>query len=524
MSLTENNPRQQKKANVIPLAKGNLPPQAIEIEEAVISGILIDRTAFERVNEIIESEMFYKEQHKLIFEAATTLYQSRDSVIDLKTITEQLIADNMIDRVGGGTFLIKMSQSIASSAHIEYHARIVQEKFILRSLIEVSSKIIEKSYDETHDVFETIQFAETQIYNATKNKIKTQPVPAKQLIERLTDQIERIKKQGGSIGIESGFHEFDSLTSGFQKSDLIVLAARPGMGKTALMLSMARNMAIEKEYTVAIFSLEMSAMQLITRMVSAQTKIPFTKIRDAALDADGFGQVLETIDTLGKAPIYIDETPQLSIYELRSKARRLKTAHNIDIILVDYLQLMTVTNRGYNQNREQTISQISSSIKALAKELDIPIIALSQLNRAVEKRDKSRPQLSDLRESGAIEQDADIVAFLYRPEYYKFETWEDGNSTANQAEVIISKHRNGAIGSFRLGFNGKISNFSNDFSLAGYKPMPTQKIPSKMNDNKTNQGFQNSISFQNDNPNEKNTSSQWNQKKSENGNESEEPF
>ncbi len=524
MSLTENNPKQQKKANVIPLVKGKLPPQAIEIEEAVISGILIDRTAFERINEIIESEMFYKEQHKLIFEAATTLYRSKDSVIDLKTITQQLIADNTINRVGGGTFLIKMSQSIASAAHIEYHARIIQEKFILRSLIEVSDKIIEKSYDETHDVFETIQFAETQIYNATKNKIKTQPVAAKHLIEKLAEQIERIKKQGGSIGIESGFHEFDRFTSGFQKSDLIVLAARPGMGKTAFMLSMARKMAIKKNYTVAIFSLEMSAMQLITRMVSAQTKIPFEKVRDGALDSDGFGQVVETINTLGDYPIYIDETPQLSIYELRSKARRLKTASNIDIILVDYLQLMTVSNRGYNQNREQTISQISSSVKALAKELDIPIVALSQLNRAVEKREKSRPQLSDLRESGAIEQDADIVAFLYRPEYYKFETWEDGSSTEGQAEIIISKHRNGAIGSFRLGFNGKISNFSNDFSSAGYKPMNTEKIPSKMNDHKTNQRFQNSISLQNDNSNDENPSSQWSQKKSENGQESEEPF
>ena len=481
MSLTENNPRMIGNASVIPLEKGRFPPQAIEIEKAVISGILIDRTGFERINDIIESEMFYKEEHKMIFEAATLLFRN-NGVVDLKTVTEQLVKDGNIDRVGGGSFLIKMSQSITSAAHIEYHARIIQEKFMLRSLIEVSSRIIEKSYDETHDVFETIQFAETQIYNATKNKIRTQPVPVNDLIEKLTDKIEQIKEKGGLTGVRSGFHELDRITSGFQSSDLIVLAARPGMGKTALMLSMARNMAIDDNYTVAIFSLEMSAMQLITRMVSAETGIPFTKVRDGELDLTGFREVLNTSDTLGKASIFIDETPQLSVYELRSKARRMKTAHKIDIILVDYLQLMTVSDRGRNQNREQTISQISSTIKALAKELDIPIIALSQLNRAVEKREKSRPQLSDLRESGAIEQDADIVAFLYRPEYYKFDTWDDGSPTDNEAEIIISKHRNGAIGSFRIGFNGKISKFSDDRTQIEYKPVDTQKIPSKMND------------------------------------------
>ncbi|MCY4160466.1 MAG: replicative DNA helicase [Flavobacteriaceae bacterium] len=522
MSITKNTPQINKNANVIPLAQGQLPPQAIEIEEAVISGILIDRTGFERVNEIIDSDMFYKEEHQMIFQAATTLYQTKNSVVDLRTVTEQLVEDNNINRVGGGSYLIKMSQSITSAAHIEYHARIIQEKFILRSLIEVSSKIIQKSYDETQDVFDTIQFAETQIYNATENKIKIHPVRARDLIGKLAEQIQKIQSKGGYTGVESGFQMFDQITSGFQPSDLIVLAARPGMGKTALMLSMARNMAIMSQKTLAIFSLEMSAMQLITRMVSAETGIPFAKVRDGGLTPEDFGEVLSTTNSLGRAPIFIDETPQLSIYELRSKARRLKTAHDIDIILIDYLQLMTVSDRGRNQNREQTISQISSTIKALAKELNIPIVALSQLNRAVEKREKYRPQLSDLRESGAIEQDADIVAFLYRPRLYGIETWDDGSSTENEAEIIISKHRNGTLDSFRIGFNGEISKFSDDRIQHQFKRTTNpQKIPSKMNDSKTSMD-ENPMPLQNDDSIVDEDVPQKNQTKSKN--ESDEPF
>ena len=484
MTLTKKNPQFKRESNVIPMEKGRLPPQALKVEQAVLCGILIDRTSFDRIDDILEPEMFYLEEHGLIFSAATNLNR-KGSVVDLKTVTEQLIEDGSIDKVGGVSKLIKLSQKVSSSAHIEHHARIIQEKHILRSLIEVSSNIIEKSYDETNSVFDTVEYAETKIYEATKNKIKTQAVKIDKLFEELTQRLENQKNHEGLNGVETGFSELDKITSGFQPSDLVVLAARPGMGKTAFMLSMARNIAVEKEVPVAIFSLEMSSMQVMTRFVSAETNIPINKVRDGTLDSDQWNEIYEKSTSLGDAPIFIDETPQLSIYELRSKVRRLYSEHNIGIIMVDYLQLMTVSERGRHQNREQTISTISSTLKGIAKELDIPVVALSQLNRAVERRDKSRPQLSDLRESGAIEQDADIVAFLYRPEYYNMDHWEDGTPTENEAEIIISKHRNGATGQIRIGFNAPISKFTNDRPELGsiyYKEQ--YKLSSKMNDDK----------------------------------------
>ena len=350
--------------------------------------------------------------------------------------------DSKLDRIGGDFYLIQLTKKVASSAHIEFHARIILQKFIQRQLIKISSEIIEQAYDETTDVFDLLDHAEAKLYEVTQGNIKKSSETAQNLVIQAKKKIEEISNKQGLSGIPSGFDKLDKLTSGWQPSDLIIIAARPGMGKTAFVLSMARNIAVNTQVPVAFFSLEMSSVQLITRLISSETGLSSEKLRTGRLAKHEWEQLNVKVKGLEKAPIYIDDTPSLSIFDLRAKARRMASQYGIRLIVVDYLQLMTSGGSQKSGNREQEISTISRNLKALAKELDVPIVAISQLSRAVETRGGSkRPLLSDLRESGAIEQDADIVSFIYRPEYYKIDEWDDEERTPTQgqAEFIVAK-------------------------------------------------------------------------------------
>ena len=452
-----------EKASVFSLQKGKLPPQAVDLEEVVLGAMMIDKKGVDEVIDILQPEAFYKESHQLIFNAIISLFEKQEP-IDIKTVSFQLKKDGNLNSVGGDYYLIELSQKVSSSAHIEFHSRIILQKFIQRKLISISSDIIEDSYDETSDVFDLLDKAESKIYDISQRNLKKNTQSAEDLVLAAKKKIEEISKKEGLSGIASGFGEIDRLTSGWQPSDLIIVAARPGMGKTAFTLSMARNITVENNIPVAFFSLEMSAIQLITRLISSETGLNSEKLRTGKLEKFEWELLNVKVTNLENAPLYIDDTPSLSIFELRAKARRLSSQFGIKLIVVDYLQLMTL---GYSQksgNREQEISTISRNLKALAKELDIPIIALSQLSRAVELRGGTkRPILSDLRESGAIEQDADIVSFLYRPEYYKIDEWddEDRSPALGQAEFIVAKHRNGGLSSIKLKFINSLGKFEN---------------------------------------------------------------
>jgi replicative DNA helicase len=466
-------------SQIISLEKGKLPPQAIDLEEVVLGAMMIDKKGVDEVIDILHSEVFYKEAHQHIFEAIHTLFENSEPV-DLLTVSAQLKRETKLDAVGGEFYLVQLTQKVSSSAHIEFHARIILQKFIQRSLIKISNEIIEESYDETTDVFDLLDTAESKLYEITQGNIKRSSETAQQLVIQAKKKIEEIANREGLSGVPSGFSKVDKLTSGWQPSDLIIIAARPGMGKTALTLSMARNIAVEHNIPVAFFSLEMSSVQLITRLISSETGLNSEKLRTGNLEKHEWEQLNVKVKGLEKAPLFIDDTPSLSIFDLRAKARRLSSQHGIKLIVVDYLQLMTAGGSQKGGNREQEISTISRNLKALAKELNVPVIALSQLSRAVETRGGSkRPLLSDLRESGAIEQDADIVSFIYRPEYYKIEEWDDEERTPTegQAEFIVAKHRNGGLDEIRLRFVGHLGKFENleTFNF-------TTEIHSRMND------------------------------------------
>jgi replicative DNA helicase len=448
----------------VALEKGKLPPQAVDFEEAVLGAMMIDKKGIDEVIDILQPDAFYKEAHKYIFEAIDQLFVGNQP-IDLLTVSGQLRKNSKLDLVGGDAYLVSLTQKISSSAHIEFHSRIILQKFIQRSLIRISNEIISDAYDETTDVFDLLDKAEARLYEVTQGNIKKSSETAQSLVAQAKKRIEEISTKEGLSGLPTGFHKLDELTSGWQPSDLIIIAARPGMGKTAFVLSMARNIAIDAGAGVAVFSLEMSSVQLITRLISSETGLSSEKLRTGKLEKHEWEQLNVKVKDLERAPLYIDDTPSLSIFDLRAKARRLASQHGIKLIVVDYLQLMTAggSQKG-GGNREQEISTISRNLKALAKELDIPVIALSQLSRAVETRGTSkRPLLSDLRESGAIEQDADIVSFIYRPEYYKIEEWDDEerSPTAGQAEFIVAKHRNGGLDNIRLKFLGMFGKFDN---------------------------------------------------------------
>jgi len=395
------------KGTIINLEQGKIPPQALDLEEAVLGAMMIDKKGVDDVIDIIHADAFYKPAHQFIYNAIFSLFENSEP-IDLLTVSNQLKKDEKLEAVGGDFYLINLSQKVSSAAHIEFHARIILQKL---------------------------------------------------------KKIEEISNQEGMSGVATGFSKLDQLTSGWQPSDLVILAARPGMGKTAFVMSMAKNMAIDFDIPVAIFSLEMSSVQLITRMISSETGISSEKLRKGNLETYEWEALNVKVKKLSDAPIFIDDTPSLSVFDLRAKARRLVSQHNVRCVIIDYLQLMTAgSSTKSSGNREQEISTISRNLKALAKELSVPVIALSQLSRAVETRGGSkRPLLSDLRESGAIEQDADIVSFIYRPEYYGLTEWDDDERTPcdGQAEFIVAKHRNGGLENIRMKFIGRLAKFAN---------------------------------------------------------------
>ena len=448
---------------VISLERGKIPPQAIDLEQVVLGAMMIDKKGVDEIIDILTPEVFYKEAHHYIYDAIRALFENGEP-IDLLTVSEQLKKMAKLDQAGADYYLIQLTQKVSSSAHIEYHARIILQKYIQRSLIKISNEIIEEAYDETTDVFDLLDTAESKLYEVTQGNIKRSSETAQSLVIQAKKKIEEISNKEGLSGVPSGFDRLDKLTSGWQPSDLIIVAARPGMGKTALTLSMARNIAVGQGIPVAFFSLEMASVQLITRLISSETGLSSEKLRTGKLEKHEWEQLNVKVKSLEKAPLFIDDTPSLSIFDLRAKARRLASQHGIKMIIIDYLQLMTAGGSQKNGNREQEISMISRNLKALAKELMVPVIALSQLSRAVETRGGSkRPLLSDLRESGAIEQDADIVSFIYRPEYYKIDEWDDEerSPTDGQAEFIIAKHRNGGLENIRLKFIGHLGKFDN---------------------------------------------------------------
>ncbi len=430
---------------------GKLPPQALDVEEAVLGALMLERDAYVTVADIIDTDSFYKDEHRKIFEAIKYL-STHERPVDLLMVTQEMKNRSQLEEVGGPLYITQLTSRVASAAHIEFHARIIAQKYIQRELIRVSSEIQAKAYDSTIDVDDLIDFSETALFKVAEGNIKKETLPIKPILKEAARQIEEAsRREDGLSGVPSGFTALDRMTSGWQKTDLVIIAARPAMGKTAFVLSMARNMAVEHRKPVAVFSLEMSSVQLVNRLIAAETELGSEKIKNGRL-ADWEWEIFNRkLNILEEAPMFIDDTPALSIFEFRAKCRRLKLQHDIGVVIVDYLQLMTAGTEGRG-SREQEVSMISRSLKAIAKELDIPILALSQLNRSVESREGKRPQLSDLRESGAIEQDADLVLFIHRPEYYGITEDENGNSLLGVAEIIVAKHRNGSVGDVQLAF------------------------------------------------------------------------
>jgi replicative DNA helicase len=487
--------RMTRKKNQNPFFQdsGRIPPQAVDFEEAVLGALMLEKNAVNDAIDILQPESFYKDAHQKIYGAIQNLF-GKGEAIDILTVTQELRQTGELDYVGGAYYISQLTNRVASAANIEHHARIISQKYIQRELIRISSDTIKMAYDETSDVFDLLDKAEQGIFQVAEGNLRKSYDSMSKIMQQAIEEIEKAQNhEDGVSGIPTGFTALDRVTSGWQRSDMIVIAARPAMGKTAFVVSMARNTAVQFNKPVAIFSLEMSSIQLVNRLISGETEIPAEKLRKGNLAPHEFQQLHARIGKLSEAPIFIDDTPALSIFEFRAKARRLKAQHDIDLIIIDYLQLMTggSDNKG---NREQEISMISRSIKTVAKELNIPIIALSQLSRSVETRggDK-RPMLSDLRESGAIEQDADIVSFIYRPEYYGITEDEDGNSTVGTGEIMIAKHRNGSLENVKLKFVGQFAKFENldDFDPSDFGTISpnddfegggTMTMPSKMND------------------------------------------
>jgi len=441
--------------------QGKLPPQALDLEESVLGALMLEKDALTAVIDILRAECFYKDAHRLIFQAVISLF-NKSQPIDILTVTNQLRQSGDLEIVGGPFYITQLTNRVASTAHIEAHSRIIIQKYIQRELIRISSQIIREAYEDTNDILDLLDKAEKDLFSVTEGNIRKSFDKMSNLIIEVKKNIDKARNQEGVVGVPSGFTALDKVTSGWQKTDLIIVAARPGMGKTAYVLSLARNAAIEFNKPVAVFSLEMSSVQLVTRLIASETGITFDKLKKGDLQEHEWEQLNSQISSLSEAPIFIDDTTALSVFELRAKCRRLKAQHDIQMVIIDYLQLMTGSGSDKGSgNREQEISMISRSLKGIAKELDIPVIALSQLNRSVETRGGAkRPQLSDLRESGAIEQDADMVQFIYRPEYYGLLEDENQNSTRGMAEIIIAKHRNGKTDTVNLGFVQHLAKFT----------------------------------------------------------------
>ncbi len=484
------------------LEHGKVPPQAIELEEAVLGAMMLEKDAVSEVIDILKPDVFYKDAHKKIFSAILRLFDKGEQV-DILTVTNELKNAGDLEVVGGPYYITMLTSRISSTAHIEFHARIVIQKYIQRELIRISSEIIKDAFEDTTDVFDLLDKAEQNLFSVSESNLRRNFEDMPSLVKQAIENIENAKNKDDHLsGLPSGFTGIDRLTSGWQNSDLIILAARPAMGKTALALSMARNISVMFNKPVAVFSLEMSAVQLVTRLISSETELPAEKLKKGDLADYEWQQLNSKINDLVNAKIFIDDTAALSVFELRAKCRRLKQQHDIKMVFVDYLQLMTVGGgkEKHFGNRENEISTISRSLKALAKELNIPILALSQLSRAVETRPggSRKPILSDLRESGAIEQDADLVMFIYRAEYYNISAFEDGTPTKGISDIIIAKHRNGPVGEVKLRFIDRFAKFedfegssgNNNFNVHDASAGFNKTIPSKMNiddDEKNNQ-------------------------------------
>lgn len=470
---------------------GKLPPQATDLEEVVLGALMLEKDALTAVIDILKPESFYKEGHVKIYEAIVMLFNKSEPV-DLMTVTAQLRKNGTLEIAGGAYQVAELTTRVNSAANIEYHARIITEQSIKRELIRISAEVQEDAFEDTKDVFELLDKTEQALFEISESHIRKNYADMQSLMHEAILEIEARKDhQDGLTGVASGFNDLDRVTAGWQKSDLVIIAARPGMGKTAFVVSALRNAAVDFSTPVAIFSLEMSSIQLVNRMISGEAEIESDKIKKGNLADHEWEQLVHKTNRLTQAPIFIDDTPGLSILELRAKCRRLKAQHDVQLIVIDYLQLMSgdTSKSGGGGNREQEIGSISRALKGIAKELNVPVIALSQLSRAVETRggDK-RPQLSDLRESGSIEQDADIVMFLYRPEYYDITEDEEGLPTTGMGEVIIAKHRNGSLENVKLKFIGRYTKFGNlDGSSAGGfgSNFPTSGIPSEFSEGKS---------------------------------------
>lgn len=429
-------------------------PHNIEAEQSVIGSMLVDKTSIAEAMEVLKTEDFYKDAHKVIFNAILDLNQ-KDVAVDIITLTENLKSNDKLDAAGGITYISELSGSVVSTANIQSYIKIVKDKSVLRKLIRSSTKVIEESYNSQDDVLGVIDLAEKQIFDISNNTNASDFEAMSTVLERGFIEIERLfNNKGQTTGVPSGFRELDAKTSGFQKGDMVLIAARPSMGKTTFALNIAENAALREGKSVAIFSLEMSKEQLAYKLLCSEAHVDMLKLRTGNLDDKDWENIARASGPLGGAKIYIDDTAGISVMEMRSKCRRLKIEHGIDIIMVDYLQLMS-GSKG-SESRQQEVSEISRSIKALAKEMQCPVVALSQLSRAPEARTDHRPMLSDLRESGSIEQDADVVMFLYRDEYYNKETEEK-----NVGECIIAKQRNGPTGTVKLAWLGQFSKFGN---------------------------------------------------------------
>ena len=439
---------------------GKIPPQVLELEEAVLGAILIDKEALLKVMQVLSGDLFYKESHRKIFNAMISLFE-KDEPIDTMTLSNALKRLGNLDSVGGTFALVDLTTKVISSANVEYHANIILEKYILRQIISECSTIIEKAFAEKSDAFRLLDEVESKIFRLYERCLSKNYIDLNTAIHKAIAELESYHNSGKKlIGIPTGFSCFDDLTGGLQKADLIILAGRPGQGKTALALNIVRNVIIESSVPVGFFSLEMSDMQLVQRLISMETEVNLQAMRNGTLLDNQWRIMSMKLGKLTTAKLFIDDTPAISLLELRAKARRMKREKNIELVVVDYLQLMKGPKDV--EVREREISMISGGLKALAKEIDIPILALSQLNRQVEGRADKHPQLSDLRESGAIEQDADLVCFIHRPETYKiFEYPDDKTSTINTAEITIAKARNGPIGDFRLSFKKEYTKFEN---------------------------------------------------------------
>ncbi len=459
-------------------AEGRVPPQAVDVEMAVLGAMLLDKGAIAKAIEILDDSSFYKPAHQRIFAAMVGLFEKSEPV-DLITLVEELRRRGELDTVGGEYYLTELTTRVTTASNVEYHAHIVLEKALMRQLISSSSEVVGRAYSETEDALDLLDEAEQKIFQISEQRMKKSFISMNTAVHQTMEMLESIHgKHSGVTGVPSGFTEVDNYTGGFQNSDLIIVAGRPSQGKTALVLSLARNASIFHEVPVAFFSLEMSIQQLVLRLICAEARVDAHSVRTGRLPEDEWRKLSTSIGKLYKAKIFIDDTPALTALEIRAKARRLKAEHNVGLVIVDYLQLMQGPKNA--QSREQEISTISRSLKALAKELNIPVIALSQLNRAVEMRGDKRPVLADLRESGAIEQDADVVLFVHRPEMFGINVDENNEPTEGMAEIIIGKQRNGPTGSARLTFIKQYARFENltRFREAAFlPPEPAEETP-----------------------------------------------